>query len=578
MKKANDAKPEQTDLPESGKKRKTSSSIRAFTAIVIVAVLLVNLAVSLLGDKKLWYIDLTREKYKSAESAFYTLSESCRTLVADEVVPSVEKVNGERAGQGLDKIKVNIIFCAEKDIIEQDGMMKYVSYTARALQKYFPDEIKVSYINITKNPSAVQKYKTTSAATIYTSDVIVEFGSEYLVQRISSFYYTEASESQPWAYNGEKRLVAMIQSVTQAESPICCLTSNHGESLFDSNGNIKEKYTTFIKVIEGAGYDVVTLDLERDDIPDNCRMIITFDPMYDFKAFGNLGENNVSEIEKLDKYLDAANSFFYICDRDTPENKNLDEYLEEWGVTVSRVENAANMSDSYFVKDGVSCIDPEGNAIVGKYATEGLGATLTEDMRRAAYPAMVVFVDSTAITPSPSYYKSYVPASEENGTAAFSYYRYFKNGVGRNMLDVFTTYPTAYAEVAGEQYEIATDKNQFKLMTVTQEQRNVQEDNFTTVNQASYVICLSSTEFLTNEMLDSTAYGNTDVILSALRNTGSEVVPTDIDLKAFYEYSVESNAAYVQVNVGAWSICLWAIPAAIALIFGTVVCVRRKYK
>lgn len=560
-------------------KRKSAKLIRIFTVVIVVAVIILNAAVSLLGDKNLWYIDLTRTKYKSAESMFYTLSDSCQNLIATEVIPSIEKINLEREAEGLEKIKVKIIFCAEKDFIEQDDMMRYVSYTARALEKNFSDSIEVSYVNMTKNPSAVQKYKTTSAATIYTSDVIVEFGSEYLVQGINSFYYIEASESEPWAYNGEKRLSAMIQSVTQAESPICCLTSNHGESLFDDKGEVKAEYTTFLKVIEGAGYDVEFLDLEKEEIPANCRMIITFDPAYDFKAFGNLGENNVSEIEKLDKYLDDSNAFFYICDRDTPSLKSLDEYLEEWGVEVSRVEDAADTSDSYFIKDTTACVDAgEGNALIGNYATEGLGATLTEDMRRAAYPAKVVFVNSTAIKPSQNYVRNYVLANSETGTAAYTYYRYFKNGVSRNMLDVFTTHTSAYAEVAGEQYEIATDKNLFKLMTITQEQRSVQEDNFTTVNQASYVIALASTEFLTNEMLDSTAYGNTDVILSALRNTSSEVVPTDIDLKAYYEYTVESNAAYTTVKTKAWSICLMAIPAALSLVVCIIVCVRRKYK
>ena len=171
----------------------------------------------------------TRTKYKSAEAAFYTLSDSCEDLVSEEVIPSVEAVNREREASGLEKIKVNIIFCAEKDQIEQDGMMKYVSYTARALENKFSDAISVSYVNMTKNPSAVQKYKTTSAANIYTSDVIVEFGSEYLVQGISSFYYTEASESQPWAYNGEKAFCSSILSVTRAESPLACITMNHGE-------------------------------------------------------------------------------------------------------------------------------------------------------------------------------------------------------------------------------------------------------------------------------------------------------------------------------------------------------------
>ena len=51
-------------------------------AIVIVAVIALNLLASVLGEARLWYIDLTKTKYKSAESAFYTLSESCKSLIS----------------------------------------------------------------------------------------------------------------------------------------------------------------------------------------------------------------------------------------------------------------------------------------------------------------------------------------------------------------------------------------------------------------------------------------------------------------------------------------------------------------
>ena len=146
------------------------------------------------------------------------------------------------------------------------------------------------------------------------------------------------------------------------------------------------------------------------------------------------------------------------------------------------------------------------------------------------------------------------------------------------MLDVFTTHETAYAKVAGEQYEIATEHNRFKLMTVTQESRQVQEDNFTTINRASYVISLASTDFLKNELLESKAYGNTDVITSVLRTTGNEVVPTDIDLKAFYNYNVTDSFAYRAVKPDVWSVWLMATPAALALIVGVVVNIRRRYK
>jgi len=553
--------------------RKSPKKLTVITAIVLLAVVVFNILFSVIGDRQMFYIDLSQTLYKSGKTNMYTLSDDCKDMIADRVIPMIDQTNEERAARGEDPIKLNIVFCSDRDVLEDNELTRYVSYTARAIAKRFPDHVSVQYIDISTNPSSVQKYKVNSAATLYNSDVIVEFGSEYLVQGVNSFYYTESTADKPWAYNGEQRLTAMIMSVTRVESPICCITSNHGESLFDGNGNVKEEYSTFISLIESAGYTVQILDLENEDIPENCRMIITFDPSEDYKAFGELDEGEVSEIEKLDKYLDQSKSFFFICNPDTPKLPSLEEYLEEWGVSVNRDEN----SENYVIEDQINCTNGGvGSVVVGNYATAGLGATLTEDMRKSAYPTKVIFGNSTAIAPADNYVRRYAAATET--TDEYVYYSYYKNGVVRTMLDIFTTYNTASALTNGEVYEIATDSNLFKLMTISQETKQLQETNLTSVTKSSYVLALASTEFLTNEVLDSKSYGNTDVLLSALRNTGNETVATNLSLKGLYVYEIKDEAAYKDCNTSAWLYCLVLIPPVLVFSAGVVITIRRKYR
>ncbi len=558
---------------------KSPKKLKIFTVAVIIAVIALNVFASVIADARLWYIDLTLERYKSGESALYTLSDTCLTLIGEQSIPMVEKVNREREERGEQPIKVNIIFCADKDRIEGNDLMRYINMTARALEKAYPHAIEVQYVNIAKNPSAVQRFKTTSASSIYDSDVIVEFGSEYLIQRINSFFYTDDGASSPWAYNGEQKLSAMILSLTRAEFPICAITTNHGETLFDESGEVKPEYSTFIKLIGGAGYEVVFLDLERDEIPENCRMMITFDPQTDFKAYGSLGENGVSEIDKLDRYLDEANAFFYICNRETPRLKALDEYLTEWGITIQRADNSSEISENFAVRDSINCTDTgRGDVVVGAYGEKGLSGGITATMRDQAYPPMVIFGNATAIEPSDSYLKMYVPEDTEEGTPAYSYYSYFRNGVSRVMYDVFSTYDTASAYIDGELYQISTEYDPFELMTMTQESRIVQETNYTSVDQSSYVYSLASTDFLKNDVLDSAAYGNADVILSTLRHSGVEAVPANVRLKALYIYDMQdimTQEEYIGQR-NAWLICLTVIPCAMALICGVVVTVRRR--
>jgi len=549
------------------------------TAIVVLAVIVLNIALTLIADADLWYIDLSEVRYKSGESTMYTLSDACKSLISTDVVPMIEAVNRERKAAGEEPIKLNIIFCADRDDIENDNDMRYVSMTARSLMKSFKDYIDVQYINIRKNPSAVQRFKTTSASTIYANDVIVEFGSEYLIQNVSAFYYRDDDNSRAWAYNGEQRLSAMILSLTRAEAPVCAITTNHGETLFDGDGKVKAEYSTFIKLIGGAGYDVVFLDLETDEIPSDCRMMITFDPQSDFKALGSLGEGGVSEIEKLDRYLENSNAFFYICSRETPALKNLDEYLKEWGISVARVSDGSGLYENYTVRDSVNCTDTgRGDVVVGRYGEVGITDGITKELQARSYPPMVLFGNPTAIKPSESYVRRYVPADEENGTVEHAYYYYFRNGVSRRLTDVFMTHDTATAYVGDEVYEIATEQSLFRLMTLTRESRIEQETNYTSIDRSSYVISLASTDFLKNDALDSSAYGNTDVILSTLRRAGGEAVPANLKFKTFYIYDMEgiSDEKAFDAEANTWLLCLTVIPTVIALGVGSVVVIRRR--
>ncbi len=557
---------------------KSPKGSKILTAAVLLVVIAINILISAVADARLWYVDMTSERYKNGESALYTLSDTCRDLIGEQAVPMVEEINRDRAMRDEEDIKVKIIFCADKDRIEENRSMRYINMTARALQKEYPEAIEVEYVNILKNPSAVQRFKTTSASRIYDSDVIVEFGSEYLIQRVDSFYYTDDGETEAWAYNGEQKLSAMILSLTRAESPICAITNNHGETIFGESGEVKKEYSTFIELIGGAGYDVVYLDLEREEIPENCRMIITFDPQYDFKAYGSLGENGVSEIDKLDRYLEKANAFFYICNRETPVLPSLEEYLTEWGITVMRTDGEGDRKN-YAIRDSINCTDTgKGDIVVGRYGEKGVSGGITATMRDQAYPPMVVFGNSTAVSPSESYLKMYVAEDSESNTPAYSYFSYYRNGVSRIMYDVFSSYDTASAYIDGELFEIATEYDPFELMTITKESRIVQETNYTSIDRSTYVYSLASTDFLRNEVLDSAAYGNADVILSTLRHSGVEAVPANVRLKAFYVYDIEDvkpQEEYVRER-NTWLICLTVIPIALAFVGGVLVTVKRR--
>ena len=559
-------------------KRKSRNIRRAITLSVVCLVIALNIAFSIMSSVNLWFTDISDTRYVKDEFTLYTLTPEFENLIKTKVVPEIDKVNEDRSTRGEERISLKIIFCADPDLVVGDTYLRYANYTARQLEKCFPEHISVEYINVDKNPSAVQKYKINSASTIYSSSVIVEFGSEFAQIGYNAFLTANSDTDAPWAYNGEKRFAATIMSLTRAEAPIMCITTNHGEDIYLADGSVNPNYTQLLEVVEGAGYIPMPINLETDEIPENCRMILTFNPKEDFKAFGNLSESGVSEIEKLDKFIDKSYNFMYVCDSTTPYLENLEEYLEEWGIKVAREENLAGQLENLYVTDKEMNVDSgKGNKLVAKYETTGKGSTLVTDLLNLSYPPKAIFSDSTYIEISENYTKNYVIADELNGVEAYDYYRYFKNGISRNLYYVFTSNSTASAMLGGDVNEMATDERLFPLMTITHESRDIQEDNYTSVDDASYVFAVSSTSFFANEMLESDAYGNTDILLSVLRQTSREVIPVNLNFKAFYVY--EMTEPSVQTENSDKVIAAFAlIPASIVLIAGIFVTVRRKYR
>ncbi len=546
----------------------------ALTLVVIIAVLACNILFSFVADRFMWQVDETVTRYTTREGvSLYRPTKEFLDVVRDYAIPMVRQVNEERAKNGETPLTINIMFCSERDRVYEADKLRMIQYTALGLQKEFPDEVKVSYINVTQNPSAVQKYKATSSSNIYPYQIIFEFGTEYRVCSYEYFFLkSEESSTDHWAYNGEQDMASLLLALTRAASPIAGFITNHGENL--------DACESFRKLVERAGYDVVDIDLSKDEIPADCRLLISYDPETDYLGLGNDAfEGGESEIKKLDAFLDKAYSFMLFVDKDTPELPVLEEYLTEWGITIARGEDADGNLDNYTIRDQVQKLDKDGYTPIADYVTTGSGASITSDMRDVAYPAKVVFPNATAIVMADAYRTTYVEADETNETPAFSYGSYYRNGVSRSLYDVFHAGLNATAEAFGEQYEVATEQNRFKLMTLTAESRTIMETNYLSTTEPSYVAVFGSTEFASDTILESAAYGNADVLASTLRAMGREVMPADLEFKAFKVLDVDTSVYTPDEGKNlATTVCMILIPVAACAIVGVYVNIKRKFR
>lgn len=558
-------------------------SATAVTALVVVAVILLNVGFGLLSDLRLWMIDLTSE-------GMYTLTDE----TVDMLDGTFAEVNAERAEAGEEDVEVDIIFCADPDLIKGNERMRYIYYTARALQKQFPDTVRVSTTNVWTNPSSVDPYRTNSYSSIYQSNVIVTSGSEFRITTAETYYTFDSdssSDDDPWAYNAEKKFVQSIMAVTRAESPICGITVNHGEALATEAG--RTEYSELLNVIRNAGYEIRFLDLTTDEIPENCRLILTFDPQTDFIGKKD-SATGVSELSQLEAFLEKAYSFMVFVDADTPVLTNLEEFLLEWGITFNRQKDAdENWIGNWQVKSD-SALDADGLKLIAEYEQEALGGSITKNMREKGGSPKVIFGNAMPIVYSPSYETTYQLADEDNGTGAFTYGSYYRNNHSRAIYDVFRSDAdsVAYGLLGGIQTQAPIDtRGGYRLMTLTRESRTVGEGKgYTNVNDSSYVCAIGSTEFASNRLLGSNAYGNTDVLLETLRSIGREVVPVGLSFKPLYDDEMQESSSsstsssgdavdyYTKQGNIVRTVVLTVLPAIVMGMLGTVVLVRRKFR
>lgn len=551
----------------------------ALTAFTIVVVLLLNVLISALAAKFTWYIDMTPdllftlsdeavEIIRSGDPEFDTAS----PIAMVDSVRAKNKAHNQQNGLSkgdegyLDEMPyINIIFCDDADNVQSDSSKRYVYNTATELQSKFPDHIKVVNYNIYRNPSAVDKYRTTVNTKLSTDSVILEFGTEYRLYSTSSFYLFDSETDEAWAYNGDKKFTSGILAVTRAESPIACFTSNHGEQTPDA---------ALYNTLTDAGFLVDTVDLSSgEEIPKDCRLIIIFNPQSDFSV--KTAQNEIDEIDRLDEFLDGTNSLMVFIDPYTNAGNrlpNLEDYLEEWGVSYNRYSMEGKEYPG-LVKDSSNSLTTNGFTLVSEYVEYGLGGSFTAEMRESTSPKPVIFPNSMSLSYSDLYQTAHY-VNPEDDTDQYDYGKYYSNGVSRSIMEAFVSASTAVSHANG-QLAAEAKHDPFKLMTISKEDRSVQEDNSSVVREDSYVVAFGSTQFASSEFLESSSYGNADLLLSVFREIGKEPVPVGMGIKPFADYTIDTITTK---DATIYTVTLTVVPALIAIVAGAIVLIRRKNK
>jgi hypothetical protein len=212
------------------------------------------------------------------------------------------------------------------------------------------------------------------------------------------------------------------------------------------------------------------------------------------------GVSGISEIDKLDAYLQNGGKFMYFVSADTFAAggfANIETYLADWGVTFAHDKGAEGIEECFALRDTAHSITTDGYTLLGQIPAEGKAATIMSDVEGAIRVA-----NATAIQIDPAFTKS--GSDYAKGT--------------RTLTPLLRTYAGAEAWAGGRPVDRTAEG--YGLVTLTRD----------SATGASVLVC-SSTEFAIEATLQGGGYGNAAFLLSALTAMGKEAGPSAAKLE-----------------------------------------------
>ncbi len=266
-----------------------------FTIVFLVALVLVNVLVGYLTDRYVLEIDMTSER-------LFEISEDTMEVLDDLSEP------------------VTITVLAEETTYrDSTDLLSNIYETLQRYEALAGGKLTVRYINPTVNPRIVEQYDVLGDLT--SNDIIVESARRSKKLSPTTLYNTETSDEGITYYVGlraEQKLTSAILYVTEESVSRAAYIRGHNEDYFMDELD---------SLLTAANYDVTSVILAREEIPEDVNLIIISSPTVDF---------SLEEIDKLEAYLNAGGDALVSMTPNVAEPlDNLSLFFEEWGIRYS---------------------------------------------------------------------------------------------------------------------------------------------------------------------------------------------------------------------------------------------------
>ncbi len=505
-----------------GKQARFAGITVALTVLIVTVTVLVNAVFGMLVSRYGLYSRMT-------SNPTFEVTEDCYDYL-DRVL---EKAGGETTP------RVDIIFCDLPENLEKEITQTMLYETACSLQEHYPDVITLSCYDIWTNPNTVRKYAEQvnlqtgemAPVTIDSECVIIASEGYHRVYALEEFFsFKDGDTDQLWAYNGEKKLAAGIMRAVSKNRPIACLTNNHGETYYDFE---------LVYLLDDAGYDVMYLDLYHDPIPEDCSLIVTYNPTADLVRDS---VSAVSETARLEEFLaQEGNNFLIFLGNSSPTLPNFEAFLAEWGAEL-QYDTASDTSYRYMVQDTAQSLTSDGYTIYAQ-AQENVR---TDELLAGALARRVVFKNATSLRAAQGFVN--------NGDGSFT--------KGDRVL--YSIYEGGSSATHWANGRAVSSADGAILMSLTEQK----------IGQGvSTVGVVSSVDSSTGEFLQSAVYGNTDALMALCDAFGCDMVPETLSTKPFESPAISTVTTREMLY---WTVGLTGAPLLLIGAVAAVVLIRRR--
>lgn len=490
------------------KKFKYGSLAVAFTACFIAVLITANALITSLFAKYWVYTDLTSNE-------LFTLSEEAQTLLKSDVI----------------KNDIEIKFAIPEDTIAASNRMLMIYSCALAYadaSKDMAHKITVNCYDAFLYPSEFADYKNLTAGDWEDTNVVIESANGTpIVYTMNSFFTTDSESGEELGFSGERKFLSAFFQLAGIEKPVVCFTTGHGEPIGTNDDNTANEYADFFTMLNDWGFETKRVDLQREELDENCRLVIVLDPVKDFTSKSLESMTQRSEIDKIGEYMakEYGSMMVFISATGT-EFPVLNEYMEEWGVRINTTEK---------ITDPANSISTDNATFTVEYSKETQTASLTEKFSNLR----TAFTNAAPIErlPNNNEYTMYYAAS------------------------IFNTSSSAASTSSQE-----TKNGIFDLFTLTSRRSYLDNEAM-----SSYLVACGSPDML--KYCTSQSYANREVMYMLTQKIHTVKIPFDLDYKAYEDNGL---SLITSENVLAWGIVLIGVMPVAVMAIGCVVVIKRK--